>query len=100
MPPPAAVLNPSPRACHRLIPDLGARRYLDLGLEACRHRPLPQTLGNCCVAVVDIDFASLRLRRHCRPRLRLPWSAPTIDLTPPPSERAAAVVLDPDLPQY
>jgi hypothetical protein len=72
--PPPAVLDPGPRARHRLIPGLGARHRLDCGLRAHRHRPLPQAI---CVPLLVIVVP------------------PPSTSTPPPSERATAVNLDP-----
>jgi hypothetical protein len=62
---PPAILILGPGAHRRLIPGPRACRRLDPGLRACRRRPLPQALGHCHVATVDLDSTSLRAcRRH------------------------------------
>jgi hypothetical protein len=60
-------------------------------------RPQPQSVPPLS------SSSSSWLLSHCcrRPRLHLPRSTPPLStLTPPPSEHAAAIVLDPDLPRY
>jgi hypothetical protein len=79
LPLPPAVLDPGPRACHCLIPGIGAHHHFNPSLGACRRRPLPQALNTialppstpppskCAITILFIRAS------HCQP---LPQSAP------------------------
>jgi hypothetical protein len=71
---PPAILDLGSRACCRLIPSPGARHCLNPGLRVCHRRPLPQALGHCHAATVDLDSASLGARHRRWPWPRLPLS--------------------------
>jgi hypothetical protein len=64
---PPAVLDPDPRARHRLIPSPGAPCRLDPGLGAWHRRPLPQASGHCHTATIDHDSTTLGACRCHQP---------------------------------